>query len=156
MNEAALFVGVGSINAGCPNILDGLPPPTLVGPLADPRCGNDAQDQGPFTNGGTAPAFSTLHNQGGSLVASWDVNDSLTLKSITSDRTLRWAGARDADNTPLLVLHTNYRSRSEQFSQELQAAYDGERLDGVVGTVLLRRGFIRPRAGVALQSRHLL
>jgi len=34
--------------------------PTLVGPLADPRCGNDAQAMGPFTNGGTAPAFSTL------------------------------------------------------------------------------------------------
>jgi len=133
MNESALFVGVGSINAGCPNILDGLPPPTLVGPLADPRCGNDAQAKGPFTNGGTAPAFSTLHNKGGSLVASWNVTDNLTLKSITANRTLRWAGARDADNTPLLVLHTNYHSRSEQFSQELQAAYDSERLDGVVG-----------------------
>ena len=133
INETALFVGVGSINAGCPNILDGLPPPTRVGTLADPRCGNDAQAKGPFTNGGTASAFSTLQNKGGSLVASWNVNDSLTLKSITSNRTLSWAGARDADNTPLLVLHTNYRSRSEQFSQELQAAYDGERLDGVVG-----------------------
>lgn len=133
INETALFVGVGSINAGCPNIVDGLPPPTRVGPLADPRCGNDAQAKGPFTNGGTAPAFSSLRNKGASLVASWKVNDNLTLKSITSNRTLRWSGARDADNTPLLVLHTNYRSRSEQFSQELQAAYDGERLDGVVG-----------------------
>lgn len=133
INESALFVGVGSINAGCPNILDGLPPPTRVGPLADPRCGNDAQAKGPFTNGGTAPAFSSLRNKGGSLVATWNVNDSLTLKSITANRTLRWAGSRDADNTPLLVLHTNYRSRSEQFSQELQAAYNGDRLDGVVG-----------------------
>lgn len=133
INEAALFVGVGSINAGCPNILDGLPPPTLVGPLADPDCGNDAQYLGPFTNGGTAPVFSSLRNRGASLVATWDLTDSLTLKSITSDRTLRWAGARDADNTPLLILHTNYRSRSEQFSQELQAVYNGEKLNGVFG-----------------------
>jgi iron complex outermembrane receptor protein len=133
INEAALFVGVASINASCPNILDGMPPPTLVGPLADPRCGNDAQYLGPFTNGGTAQAFSELRNRGASLVATWDATDTLSFKSITSDRTLRWAGARDADNTPLLVLHTNYRSRSEQLSQELQALYNGERLDGVVG-----------------------
>jgi iron complex outermembrane recepter protein len=133
INEAALFVGVGSINAGCPNILDGLPPPTLVGPLADPRCGNDAQYLGPFTNGGTAPAFSSVHNRGGSLAAQWNVNDRLTLKSITADRYLRWAGARDADNTPLLVLHTNYHSHSKQFSQELQALYSSGRLDGVIG-----------------------
>jgi len=133
MNETALFVGVASINAGCPNILDPLPPPTRVGPLADARCGNDAQAKGPFTNGGTAPVFSSVHNHGASLVASWNVTDQLTLKSITSDRTLRWAGARDADNTPLLILHTNYHSRSEQFSQELQASFNGEHLDGVVG-----------------------
>ncbi len=133
INETALFVGVASINAGCPNILDGLPPPTSVGPLADTRCGNDAQNLGPFTNGGTAPSFSELRNHGGSLVAKWDATDTLSFKSITADRTLKWAGARDADNTPLLVLHTNYRSRSDQFSQELQAIYNGERLDGVVG-----------------------
>ena len=53
MNEAATFVGAASIAAGCPNILDPFPPPLLVGPLADPRCGNDAQALGEFTNGGT-------------------------------------------------------------------------------------------------------
>ena len=133
INEAALFVGVASINAGCPNVVDGLPPPTLVGPLADPRCGNDAQAKGPFTNGGTAPAYSDLKNRGTSLVAAWDVSSALSFKSITAYRELRWAGARDADNTPLLVLHTDYHSSSDQLSQELQAIFDGERFDGVVG-----------------------
>src|SRR5690606_6166073 len=57
MNEGALFVGAASIEAGCPNVIDPLPPPTLVGPLADPRCGNDAQYLGEFTNGGTYPAL---------------------------------------------------------------------------------------------------
>jgi iron complex outermembrane receptor protein len=133
INEAATFVGAASIAAGCPDILDPLPPPVLVGPLADPRCGNDSQALGRFTNGGTYPATSTLENRGVSLVARWDVNEYLTLKSITSDRRLKWTGTRDADNTPLLILHTNYNSRSDQFSQELQAVVDAERLKGVFG-----------------------
>src|SRR5688572_29219156 len=71
MNEGATFVGAASIAAGCPNILDPFPPPLLVGPLADPRCGNDAQELGEFRNGGTYPASSTLENRGASLVARW-------------------------------------------------------------------------------------
>jgi iron complex outermembrane receptor protein len=133
MNEAATFVGAASQAAGCPNMLDPLPPPLLVGPLADPRCGNDAQALGSFKNGGTYPASSTLENSGASLVAQWDVNDTLSFKSITADRSLRWTGTRDADNTPLLILHTNYDSRSDQFSQELQAVISTSRVDGVVG-----------------------
>jgi len=133
MNEAATFVGAASIAAGCPNILDPFPPPLLVGPLADPRCGNDAQALGSFRNGGTYPASSELENRGVSLVARWDVNDVLAFKSITADRRLDWSGTRDADNTPLLILHTNYTSESKQFSQELQALIDSDRLDGVFG-----------------------
>jgi iron complex outermembrane recepter protein len=133
MNEAATFVGAASIAAGCPNILDPMPPPLLVGPLADPRCGNDAQALGEFRNGGTYPASSTLENRGGSLVADWELNDTWSLKSITSDRRLEWTGTRDADNTPLLILHTNYTSESKQFSQELQAVVDADRIDGVFG-----------------------
>jgi iron complex outermembrane receptor protein len=101
MNEGATFVGAASIAAGCPNILDPFPPPLLVGPLDDDRCGNDAQARGEFTNGGTYPASSTLENNGVSLVARWDVNDVFALKSITSQRRLKWTGTRDADNTPL-------------------------------------------------------
>jgi iron complex outermembrane receptor protein len=133
MNEGATFVGAASIAAGCPNILDPMPPPLLVGSLDDPRCGNDAQALGPFENGGTYQASSTLENLGTSLVAEWRVNDQLTLASITSDRSLEWTGTRDADNTPLLILHTNYDSTSDQFSQEFQARFDGARLDGVFG-----------------------
>jgi iron complex outermembrane recepter protein len=133
MNEAALFVGAASIAAGCPNILDPLPPPTLVGPLDDDRCGNDAQARGPFTNGGTFPASSSLENYGASLVAEWELSDAVTLKSITSSRHLEWSGSRDADNTPLLILHTSYASESEQFSQELQASFDFGRAQGVLG-----------------------
>ena len=133
INEEAVFVAAASEAAGCPDVIDPLPPPVLVGPLADPRCGNDAQALGPFTNGGTYPATSTLENRGASVVVDWDVNSTFSLKSITADRTLDWTGTRDADNTPLLILHTNYNSKSEQFSQEFQALVDLERADGVVG-----------------------
>ncbi len=156
MNEAATFVGAASIAAGCPNILDPLPPPVLVGPLADPRCGNDAQALGAFTNGGTYPASSTLENRGVSLVAHWDVNDTLAFKSITADRRLEWTGTRDADNTPLLILHTNYTSESEQFSQELQAVVNTRAARWRFRSVLLRRGFVRSRAGTARKSRHFV
>jgi iron complex outermembrane receptor protein len=133
MNEAATFVGAASQAAGCPDMVDPLPPPVLVGPTPDPRCGNDAQSLGPFNNGGTYLATSTLENRGTSLVVDWDLNDTFSFKSITADRTLDWTGTRDADNTPLLILHTNYNSKSEQQSQELQALVDTERFDGVIG-----------------------
>ena len=133
INEAATFVGAASQAAGCPDMIDPLPPPVLVGPLPDPRCGNDAQDLGAFNNGGTYLASSTLENRGASLVVDWDVTDVFSLKSITSERSLDWTGTRDADNTPLLILHTNYTSKSEQLSQELQALVDTSRVDGVIG-----------------------
>jgi iron complex outermembrane receptor protein len=66
-------------------------------------------------------------------VADWQINDTFSLKSITSDRSLEWTGTRDADNTPLLILHTNYDSKSDQFSQELQGIVEADRLSGVVG-----------------------
>jgi iron complex outermembrane receptor protein len=133
INEAAVFVGSASQSAGCPDMIDPLPPPVLVGPLDDPRCGNDAQALGPYTNGGTYDATSSLENHGVSLVVDWDVTDVVVLKSITADRRIDWTGTRDADNTPLFILATNYSSESEQFSQELQVLVDTDRVDGVFG-----------------------
>jgi iron complex outermembrane receptor protein len=130
MNENATFVAAASVAAGCPGATF---PPPFVPPTDDPRCGNDAQALGPFRNGGTYPANSTLANQGASLVGTWRASEAISLKSITAVRRLEWAGSRDADNTPLLILHTNYTSRSEQFSQELQALIEIGKLNGVAG-----------------------
>jgi iron complex outermembrane recepter protein len=130
INETAVFPAAASAAAGCPGATF---PPPFVPDTADSRCANDAQNLGPFTNGGTYPVASTLENKGASLVADWEVNDLLSFKSITSDRHLDWTGTRDADNTPLLILHTNYDSRSDQFSQELQTLVTTQRVDGVVG-----------------------
>lgn len=132
MNERATFPAAQSVAAGCPGAT--FPPPFVPStPTRDPRCGNDSQALGPFTNGGTYPATSSLENYGVSFVAEWEANEVLTFKSITARRHLEWSGTRDADNTPLLILHTNYSSESDQFSQEFQALIETDRVHGVVG-----------------------
>ena len=74
MNERATFVAAQSVAAGCPGAT--FPPPFVPATATrDPRCGNDAQALGPFTNGGTYPASSTLENYGVSFVAEWDVSE---------------------------------------------------------------------------------
>lgn len=131
INPNALFPIIGSIVAGCPGA--SFPPPTANATLDDPRCANEFQDLGDELNGGTFPAVSTLENYGFSLIGEWNVNENLTLKSISSARNLEWSGSRDADNTPILILHTQYESESEQISQELQAQFEYDRLNGVFG-----------------------
>jgi iron complex outermembrane receptor protein len=102
--------------------------------VVDVRCANDATwDLGHFTNGGTAKASSTLDNWGVSSVLQWEVSSALTLKSISAYRELEWEGSRDADNTGLLVLHTDYSSDGDQFSQELQGLFDLGSVKGVLG-----------------------
>ena len=139
INESQVFPIFASVAAGCTN---GATPPAPRFPpstpvpqnLNDPRCANDASwDKGHYTNGGTAPASSTLENWGVSAVAELRLNDTLTLKSITAYRELEWAGQRDADNTPLTILHTDYSSDGEQLSEELQAVVTSGPLKGVVG-----------------------
>jgi iron complex outermembrane receptor protein len=132
INENQAFPAAISRGSGCPGAT--FPPPSVPVNTVDPRCANDATwNLGPFTNGGTAPVESTLTNWGTSLTANWKLNDAFTLKSITAYRSLEWTGLRDADNTGLLILHTDYQSSGDQFSQELQALFEAKRLHGVVG-----------------------
>jgi iron complex outermembrane receptor protein len=132
INENQAFPAAISRGSGCP--LATFPPPSVPVNTVDPRCANDATwNKGPFTNGGTAPVASTLTNWGTSLTVNWKLSDALTLKSISAYRNLEWSGKRDADNTGLLILHTDYQSDGDQFSQELQALFDTKRLHGVVG-----------------------
>jgi len=132
-NEAATFQRVASADAGCPGF-DGdwtaLPSVPLID---DDRCANDFQNKGPFRNNGTFPLKSELENWGGALNIAWELGEPLTLKSITSYRELNWEGIRDADNTPLTILHTAYDSDGDQFSQEFQLLYQSEALTGVAG-----------------------
>jgi iron complex outermembrane receptor protein len=132
INENQAFPAAISTGSGCPGAT--FPPPSVPQTTVDARCANDATwNLGPFRNGGTAPVESTLKNWGTSLTANWTLNDALTLKSITAYRELEWSGKRDADNTGLLILHTDYQSDGDQFSQEFQALVDVGMLNGVIG-----------------------
>ncbi len=112
---------------------NGGPPVGYTGETNDPRCANNFQDAGAFANNGTARLRSSLDNRGLSLQLTYDASDSITLKSITSYRELQWTGARDADNTPLTILHTDYDSDGDQFSQEFQFSYQSEQVTAVAG-----------------------
>jgi iron complex outermembrane receptor protein len=133
-NEAQVFQIVASFDAGCPGSVAFPPPPPVPVPMVnDDRCANDFQNKGPYRNNGTYPLESKLDNWGISLHLAYDLNEDITLKSISAYRSLEWEGIRDADNTPLTILHTDYDSDGEQFTQELQALYRSGPLTGVVG-----------------------
>jgi iron complex outermembrane recepter protein len=130
ITETATFARVASFDAGCPGMASNAVPVPMI---QDDRCANDLQRRGPFRNNGTLPLESTVENWGTSLKVAVDLSDSLQFKSISAYRDLRWTGARDADNTPLTILHTTYEVQGDQFSQELQLAYQADPLTVVVG-----------------------
>lgn len=129
-NETAIFQRAVSLDAGCPGMTSLADPVPLID---DARCANDFWNAGPFAASGTNPLESLLENWGASFHATYDFSATITLKSITSFRSLDWSGIRDADNTPFPILHTDYDSSGNQFSQEFQALYTGERITGVAG-----------------------
>ncbi|HLB29915.1 MAG TPA: TonB-dependent receptor plug domain-containing protein, partial [Gammaproteobacteria bacterium] len=130
-NETQAFQRVASQDAGCPGVVFPVSGPVPL--IDDIRCANDFQNKGPYANNGTYPIESKLDNWGLSLHLNYDLNEAITLKSITAYRSLDWEGIRDADNTPLTILHTDYDSDGDQLSQELQALYRSGPLTGVVG-----------------------
>jgi iron complex outermembrane receptor protein len=131
INEAAVFPIAVSVGAGCPGAT--FPPPVPVPNINDPRCANNYWYKGRYTNGGTAAVYSTVKNWGFSGHVDWNASHWLTLKSITAYRDLHWTGARDADNTPFVILDTAIDSSTTQFSQEFQGLVDFGRVNGVVG-----------------------
>jgi len=99
----------------------------------DPACANNQWAAGPYANNGTFPTESSLDNWGISLRLEWTLSDALALKSVTSYRDLSWTGKRDGDNTPFTILHTDFDSSGDQFSQELQLSYEADRLTAIGG-----------------------
>src|SRR5262249_40154745 len=127
--------------------------------IPDDRCANNFQNRGPFHNNGTAPLRSTLESWGSSLNLTYKMTDDLSLKAISAYRNVRWTGARDADNTPLTILHTFYNVHSWQLSQELQGIYHHEAQTGVLGIYYFKQRSndlapvqLHPPPGVALDS----
>ncbi len=111
----------------------------LVGPAGEPVLG-DVWDtragisQIPTSTGGLDPEAT---QGGGGLQITWDINDQLQLKSITSarhDRTESWI---DFDNLELDYFDAPVVYDNDQFSQELQFTYTGDKATGIFGLYYL-------------------
>ena len=75
--------------------------------------------------------------EGYSLTGEWVVNDMLTLKSISAVRRGDTATIIDFDNTPLPTLDVPAIYSDNQFTQEFQALFTGDRWSGVAGIYYL-------------------
>lgn len=103
----------------------------------------------PSTVGGFLPPADVYDTQAGitgeqrvvteglSLTGEWFVNDWLTLRSITAQRRGDTATVIDFDQTPLPYLDVPAIYSDNQFSQEVQALFEGDRWSGVAGIYYL-------------------
>lgn len=88
----------------------------------------------PTSNAGLDP----LVDQGGlTLNVEWDLNDNWQLKSITAAREDNSEGLIDFDNLPQNFFDAPVIYENEQFSQEFQANFTGDRSAGIVGLYYL-------------------
>lgn len=132
INERQAFPAASSVDAGCPGAT--MPPPSVPVGTVNQNCANNATWQlGEFTNGGNTKAESNMENQGFSLSANWEISDIFATKYVASKRSLEWDGSRDADNTYLTILSTQYDSEADQTSHELQLLASGDSFHGVLG-----------------------
>jgi iron complex outermembrane receptor protein len=118
INDLQLIAGLVNItDPDCPH-----PPGPPVGRSTngDPRCANDTAFIGKYRSGGTAPTRSDLDVWGGAATLTWEVNDWLTVKSITSYRYVYLEALRDGDDTHWDIWSTFEKFENDQFSQELQ------------------------------------
>lgn len=92
-----------------------------------------AADTDPFKVNADFNRIEFTETQGYSLNATWNINEKLTLKSITSYRELEYGTEIDLDGTPLNAFGIFYFNDQSQVSQELQFSYQGERLSVVSG-----------------------
>lgn len=103
----------------------------------------------PSTTGGYLPPADVYDTQAGitgeqrvvteglSLTGEWFVNDWLTLRSITAQRRGDTATVIDFDQTPQPFLDVPAIYSDNQFSQEVQALFEGDRWSGVAGIYYL-------------------
>ena len=109
-----------------------------AGNPGNPACYNAQYIFGDGRDAGTAPTVSDLETAGYALTATWDVNDALQVKSITSIRTLEGEFSRDGDHSPLPIVLLTDTYEQDQFAQELQLLGTGlsDRLNWIVGLYL--------------------
>lgn len=84
------------------------------------------------TNGGFDQS-SKVRSDSAALNVTYDLNSEWQVKSTTGYRTIDRDNAIDMDLTTFTLLHPALFTESEFWSQELQLAYAGDRLNGIAG-----------------------
>ncbi|GAB3094007.1 TonB-dependent receptor [Aestuariicella hydrocarbonica] len=79
------------------------------------------------------PTYNSVESSGASLTVSWDINEALTLKSITAYREGDTFTNIDFDNTSLPSAHVPAVYADDQTTQEFQLSYTGDKLAMVGG-----------------------
>ena len=74
-----------------------------------------------------------VKQSGGSVLVEWQINNELTLKSITASRRDTSYAPIDFDSLPVVDLEAPAVYKNRQFSQELQLSYNGKTIQGVAG-----------------------
>lgn len=104
-----------------PGLLTGAP---VLDNVYDTRAGLNVVDQ-------------SVEAWGGALAISYEVSDTVTLKSITGYRKDKSTTPIDFDSLPSADLDVPAIYNNKQFSQEFQLLYEGEKLSGVLGAYYL-------------------
>lgn len=90
-------------------------------------------DRDPFEVNADFNRVEFTETKGYALNATWDLSDELSLKSITSYREMEYGTEIDLDGTPINAFGIFYFNDQQQFSQEFQLSYQGERFSLVSG-----------------------
>jgi len=85
------------------------------------------------TRSGLNEPLQSVEAWGVSLLAEWQLSDSITLKNILSSRDDESWTPIDFDSLPSADLDVPATYQNDQFSEELQLLFSGERLNGVAG-----------------------
>ena len=88
------------------------------------------------------PNSSVLQHWGNSLRASWEVNENLTLRSITAYRDLEYTDYVDIDATQLETGDVLVDVAQDQVSQEFQAIWESDRWTMIGGLYYLRENIV--------------
>lgn len=146
LEDAELWQSTGGI-AGLYNAcVSGMGPP-VCNSITDGRTGNAIDPQftsrTPYDNRfltdsdhttyGNANSGTALDAWGISATYEWDINETLSFKSITAYRDLESIFGEDADMSPLIIDHHGFELNQEQVSQEFQLIGNGEKLKWVAG-----------------------
>ncbi len=112
-----------------PGGLSGAP---VLGDVFDTRAGIETI---PSSTGGIGQ---NVKQRGVHLTVDWAINDALTLKSITATRDDESESLIDFDSLPGDDFDAPVIYENEQFSQEFQFNYSGERVSGVFGLYYIK------------------